>query len=59
VEADAGDEVVATVPVPRRAFEHWDEEAGEWVIEPGAFRLAAGLSAARQPVSTEITIVAE
>ena len=59
VSADAGDEVSATVTVSRRAFEHWDEEAGEWAVEPGAFQLAAGLSAARQPVSTEITIVPE
>ena len=59
VDADAGDEVFATVTVSRRAFEHWDGEAGEWAVEPGEFRLAAGLSAARQPVSTEITIVPE
>ena len=58
-DADAGDEVHANTTVSRRAFEHWDEGAGEWVLEPGAFRLAAGLSAAHQPVSTEITIVPE
>ena len=59
VDADAGDEVLATVTVSRRAFEHWDRDAGGWRVEPGAFRLAAGLSAARQPVSTEITIAPE
>ena len=58
-DADAGDEVHANTTVSRRAFEHWDEGAGEWVLEPGGFRLAAGLSAAHQPVSTEITIVPE
>jgi len=57
VSADAGDEVGATVTVSRRAFEHWDVEAEEWAVEPGVFQLAAGLSSARQTVSTEITIV--
>ncbi len=52
LEADAGAEVEATVTVPRRAFEHWDNG---WVLEPGTFQLAAGLSSAAQPVSTEIT----
>ena len=51
-----GEEVTATVTVPPRAFEHWDVEAGRWAVEPGTFRLAAGLSSAAQPVSTEITI---
>ena len=50
--ADAGAEAEATVTVARRAFEHWDNG---WVLEPGNFQLAAGLSSAAQPVSTEIT----
>ena len=49
--ADAGAEAEATVTVARRAFEHWDNG---WVLEPGNFQLAAGLSSAAQPVSTEI-----
>jgi beta-glucosidase len=56
VEADPGEAVTATVTVPPRAFQHWDEEAGRWAVEPGTFRLAAGRSSAAQPVSTEITI---
>ena len=45
-------EAEATVTVARRAFEHWDNG---WVLEPGNFQLAAGLSSAAQPVSIEIT----
>jgi beta-glucosidase len=56
VDAEAGEDVTATVTVPPRAFEHWDVEAGRWAVEPGTFRLAAGPSSAAQPVSTEITI---
>ncbi len=55
VDAEPGEEVAATVTVPPRAFEHWDEAAGRWAGEPGTFRLVAGLSSARQLVSTEIT----
>jgi beta-glucosidase len=56
VDADPGEEVTVSVTVPPRAFEHWDVEAGGWALEPGRFRLAAGRSAADQPVSTEITL---
>lgn len=56
VDADAGEDVTATVTLSPRAFEHWDAEAGRWAVEPGTFRLAAGSSSAAQPVSTEITI---
>ena len=45
VDADAGDEVHANTTVSRRAFEHWDEEAGEWVRR--ARRLPAGRRAFR------------
>ena len=50
--ADAGAEAEATVTVraPRvRALGQWLE------LEPGTFQLAAGLSSAAQPVTTEIT----
>ena len=53
VEAEAGEEVTVGLAVPQRAFEHWDDG---WRLEPGTFRLAAGLSSARQPVSAEVTI---
>jgi hypothetical protein len=42
--------------VSPRAFEHWDAVAGRWAVEPGMFRLVAGLSAARQLGSTEIMV---
>jgi beta-glucosidase len=53
VEAEAGEEVTAGLTVSQRAFEHWDDG---WTLEPGTFRLAAGLSSAHQPVATEIML---
>jgi beta-glucosidase len=52
VSAAPGEEAVATVPVARRAFEHWD---GGWQLEPGTFILEAGPSSAELPIRTEIT----
>jgi beta-glucosidase len=56
VEADPGLSATATITATRRAFEHWDVEAGAWTVEPGMFTLAAGGSSATLPVSAEITI---
>jgi beta-glucosidase len=53
VAADPGEEVAVTLPIPRRAFEHWD---GGWRVEPGTFHLAAGPSSAALPVATTITV---
>jgi beta-glucosidase len=58
VEAEAGEDVTATVTVRARAFEHWDVEGGRWAVEPGAFLLAAGGSSAVQPVSTQVSRLA-
>jgi beta-glucosidase len=57
VDADAGEDVTATIAVPARAFEHWSRDAGRWAAEPGTFHLAAGASSAVLPVSTRITIL--
>ncbi|KHL18796.1 beta-glucosidase [Mumia flava] len=45
VEADPGENVVAAVPLARRAFEHFDVDAGAWVVEPGTFAVEVGRSA--------------
>jgi beta-glucosidase len=56
VDAEPGEHVTATVAIGARAFEHWDVEAGQWTVEPGTFRLAAGPSSALLPLATEFTI---
>ena len=52
VEADPGEEVTATVEIPRRALVHWD--AG-WQVEPGTFRLEAGRSSRDLRVAAELS----
>jgi beta-glucosidase len=53
VEAEPGEEVVATVPVPDRALAHW---SGGWTVEPGSFRLEAGRSSRDLRVGTELSV---
>jgi beta-glucosidase len=48
VRAGPGETVTAEIPLPVRAFQHWDEG---WRIEPGAFELTAGRSVADRPLS--------
>ena len=55
VEAPAGAEVEVRVELPRRSFEHWDERAGAFVLEPGAFDVAAGRSAGDLRCATRLT----
>lgn len=43
VRADAGETVVAEIPVSARRLAHWD---GGWQVEPGEFTLLAGSSVA-------------
>jgi beta-glucosidase len=43
-----------TVELPWRRFAHWDE--GGWAVEPGAFRLVAGLSSADDQTAIELVI---
>jgi beta-glucosidase len=59
VEAEAGEDVKATVTIPARAFEHWSVDEGRWTLEPGTFRLSAGPSCAELPVSAEVVVSAE
>jgi beta-glucosidase len=51
VEADPGEEVTATISIPRRALAHWD---GGWQVEPGTFRLEAGRSSRDLLVAAEL-----
>ncbi|MFF8604842.1 beta-glucosidase [Streptomyces sp. NPDC015346] len=41
VEAGAGESVEAEIPLPRRAFEIWDEERNGWSFVPGAYEVRA------------------
>ncbi|MEV0477621.1 fibronectin type III-like domain-contianing protein [Streptomyces prunicolor] len=56
VEAAPGEEVVATVTVAARAFEHWDTEGGGWAVELGTFTLEAGPSSATLPLAADIAV---
>ncbi|WOX16499.1 beta-glucosidase family protein [Streptomyces sp. N50] len=56
VEAGPGEEVVATVTVDVRAFEHWDAEAGGWAVEQGTFTLQAGPSSTNLPLAADIAV---
>ncbi|MEY2514713.1 MAG: beta-glucosidase [bacterium] len=56
VEADAGEEVIATVAIGARAFEHWDARDGCWRVELATFGLAAGGSSADLPLAARISI---
>jgi beta-glucosidase len=56
VDANAGEEVTATIGVRARAFEHWSAAAGGWTSEPGAFQLAAGASSLELPLLSPIEI---
>ncbi|MFF5303035.1 beta-glucosidase [Streptomyces sp. NPDC013161] len=56
VEAGPGEEVVATVTVDARAFEHWDTEAGGWAVEQGTFTLQAGPSSTNLPLAADIAV---
>lgn len=55
VRADAGQTVTASIPLPARRFAHW---TGQWSVEPGAFTVRAGASAASLPLSVEWTMEA-
>ncbi|MBK3577880.1 glycoside hydrolase family 3 protein [Streptomyces sp. MBT65] len=56
IEAAPGEEVVATVTVDARAFEHWDTETGAWATESGIFTLEAGTSSTTLPLTVDVTV---
>ncbi|MET9374750.1 glycoside hydrolase family 3 C-terminal domain-containing protein [Streptomyces sp. NPDC002992] len=56
VEAEAGASVEVDIPLPRRAFEIWDEEKNDWVFVPGTYevRAAHSLTDARLTATLEV-----
>ncbi len=56
VHAEPGAEATAHLTIPRRAFEHWDREAGGWALEPGSFMLAAGPCSASPALTAHIAV---
>jgi beta-glucosidase len=44
VDVPPGGSAEALVELGPRAFAHWDPTAGDWVVEPGAFRVSASRS---------------
>ncbi|TDE20045.1 glycoside hydrolase family 3 protein, partial [Nonomuraea mesophila] len=52
VRAGGGQAERVTIPLARRAFQHWD---GGWRTEPGEFTVHAGSSVADLPLATRIS----
>ncbi|MGW6376006.1 glycoside hydrolase family 3 C-terminal domain-containing protein [Rhodococcus sp. NPDC055112] len=50
LEANPGETATATITLPRRAFEIWDEEHRSWSYRPGAYDLLVGPSSADCPL---------
>ncbi|MFB6611087.1 beta-glucosidase [Agromyces sp. NPDC056379] len=44
IDAAAGASVTVTIPIPRRAFEIWDLERGDWSLPRGEYRVRVGRS---------------
>jgi beta-glucosidase len=56
VDAEPGGEATVTVPVPERAFQHWDDEVHRWATEPGTFRLHVGPSSGVLPLELDVEV---
>ncbi|MEU6787824.1 glycoside hydrolase family 3 C-terminal domain-containing protein [Nonomuraea angiospora] len=52
VRADAGRAERVTIPLARRAFQHWDRG---WKTEPGEFTVHAGFSVTDLPFATRVS----
>jgi beta-glucosidase len=57
VTLDPGQSGIARIEIPRQRFAHWTSEG--WAVEPGVFRLVAGLSVVDDRASAEITLAAQ
>ena len=53
VQVDAGAAATVTIPLPRRAFEHWQDG---WALEPGRFTVEAGPHVADLPLRAELVL---
>lgn len=58
VHAGPGETVDVDVPVPWRAFWHWDSRAATWAVEPGSFDVLAGFSSAALHSTTSVDVPA-
>jgi beta-glucosidase len=56
VEAAPGEKATATVRVPARALQHWDDVSHAWTLEPGTVEVSAGRSSRDLRVTTTTTI---
>jgi beta-glucosidase len=54
VDADPGESVTVSIPIPARTFQHWSGQG--WVTEPGTFSLAAGPSSALLSLGAEVRV---
>ncbi|HEV8556269.1 MAG TPA: glycoside hydrolase family 3 C-terminal domain-containing protein [Actinophytocola sp.] len=52
VTAQPGDEAIAHIPLPARAFQHWAD--GTWRTEPGPFTLHIGHSSRELPLTVPL-----
>jgi beta-glucosidase len=52
VEVAAGQTATVTIALPRRAFEHWQQDG--WALEPGSFTVEAGPNVAELPLRAEL-----
>ncbi|MFF3753806.1 beta-glucosidase [Streptomyces sp. NPDC002018] len=55
VEAGPGETVEVRIPLRRRAFEIWDEEAGAWSFVPGTYEVQAGRSVTDRRLTATVT----
>lgn len=54
VRAAPGETATATVTLPRRTFEVWDETSRDWAYRPGAYDVQVGGSSADCPLTLHI-----
>ena len=48
VTLEPGETRRVEIPIPARAFEHWDAEGHSWTVEPGEFVVEVGPSIAER-----------
>lgn len=54
VRLEPGQRQQVAVPIPRRRLAHWD--GAGWAVEPGGFRVVAGLSSADDRLTTDLAV---
>ncbi|MFJ3664857.1 beta-glucosidase [Streptomyces sp. NPDC090106] len=56
VEAAPGETAEATIEIPRRAFETWDEKEGTWSFVKGSYEIQAARSITDRRLTTTINV---